>query len=371
MLLRRATTADLPAVLSFWTAHYAGDPCWVPPPWAWALPPLRRALRAPDRFRFFVVERGGRLVGTASAQREPDLGGAAAALAWMGHFEAVDAAVARRLLDRVHRCAADWGATTLRGPRNLSRFEFVGLGIDGHDRLPPMLQGHHKRAYADWIAAAGYHPHHDHLAYETPLVGADGRPRPLPPVLAEKIAACSVPGLRFRRARRRAGDRDLIAAHGVLNAAYATVPDIQPMPRDQFLGICRAVLALGQPGLIQLGEVDGRPVAFAVCLPEINEALAGLQGRLWPTGWLGLLRAWPGIRTAAFKLIGVVPELRGTGAHAALIGAVVGGAWSAGFSRMDGSIIDERNARMRAVVEGIGMTVYRRYRVFARPVSAP
>ena len=366
--MQRATTADLPRLLAFWERLYDGDVSWVPPLWAWALPGLRRALATPDTFQLFVLERNGQVVGTASAQREWSLGGSAEGVVWLGYFEAVDAEAASALLDRVHRAAEDWGGTTLKGPRNLSRFEFVGLGIDGHDRLPPMLQGHHKPAYADWLMAAGYTPHHDHLAYETPLIEADGRPRALPAVLANKAAACTVEGLRFRRARRRHGDRDLIAAHTVLNRAYATVPDVEPMPRGQFLGICRAVLALGHPELIQLGEVDGEPVAFAVCLPEINEALAPVRGRLWPLGWLRLLQAWRGIRTAAFKLIGVVPELRGTGAHAALIAAVVKGAQASGFSRMEGSIIDERNKPMRGVVEGIGMTVYRRYRVYARDV---
>jgi GNAT superfamily N-acetyltransferase len=367
-MLRRATTTDLPQLLDFWEQHYAGDPHWVPPLWAWALPGLSRALAEPARFRMFLVEHRGQIVGTASAQREWELGGSAEGVVWLGFFEVTSGEVAAALLDRVARCAAEWGGQELRGPRNLSRFEFVGLAVSGHDRLPPMLQGHHKRAYAGFLEQDGWTPHHDHLAYETPLVDSDGQPRRLPAALSEKADQCSIPGLRFHRARRRWGDRDLIQAHGVLNRAYATVPDIEPMPRAQFLGLCRAVLALGRPELIQLGEVDGEPVAFAVCLPEVNEALVHVRGRLWPRGWARLLRAWPGIQTAAFKLIGVVPELRGTGTHAALIAAVVRGAQDAGFARMDGSVIDERNRPMRGVVEGIGMTVYRRYRVFRRSV---
>ena len=212
-------------------------------------------------------------------------------------------------------------------------------------------------------------PHHDHLAYETELVTADGSPRPLPDRLAEQAARCTLPGLRFQRARRRRLDRDLIAAHGVLNESYATVPDVHPMPRAQFLGLCRALLLSGHPELIQVGWLGDRAVAFAVCLPEINEAFAATDGRLWPTGLARVLRAWPRIETAAFKLIGVVPDLRGTGLHARLIAEVVRGAQRGGFRRIDGSIIDERNGPMRGVVEGIGMRVYRRYRVYDRALG--
>mgnify|MGYP000710301922 FL=1 len=364
-MLRVAGPADLSRLIGAWEALHADDPMWVPPLWAWAGPALKRALSDQNSFVMHILEDGGRVLATASAQRG---GPKEAGLVWMGHLEAPDGDSAAAVLDAVRETARGWGADTLKGPRNLSRFEFVGLTVDGFEHLPPMLQGQHPPEARSWVEAAGYTAHHDHLAYHTPLVEADGRPRALPPRLAEKAASCAVSDLTFRRARRRRGDRDLIDAHTVLNAAYATVPDIHPMPRAQFLGICRAVLALGHPELIQLGYVKDRPVAFAVCLPEINEALAPVRGRLWPLGWLRLLRAWRGIRTAAFKLIGVVPELRGTGAHAALIAAVVKGAQASGFSRMEGSIIDERNKPMRGVVEGIGMTVYRRYRVYARDV---
>lgn len=363
-MLRRIEASDLASVIDAWDALYEGDPSWVPPLWAWARPGLTKALARPRHFSMVAFKRHGRICATASLQRDGP-SESRAALAWLGHFEATDAEAAHRVLQWVSDTALSWGVSTIRGPRNLSRFEFVGLGIDGFDRLPPMLQGHHKPAYAQCLLDAGYTPHHDHLAYETPLVDASGRPRDLPEALASKVAACTV-DVRFRRARRRHLDRDLHTAHAVLNEAYATVPDVSPMPRGQFLAITRAVLALGHPELIQLGELDGVPVAFAVCLPEVNEALVACRGRLWPTGWGRLLRAWPGIHTAAFKLIGVVPRLRGTGTHAALIAAVVRGAQAAGFTRMDGSIIDERNAPMRGVVEGIGMDIYRRYRVYER-----
>ena len=81
------------------------------------------------------------------------------------------------------------------------------------------------------------------------------------------------------------------------------------------------------------------------------------------------MRGLWGIETAAFKLIGVVPELRGSGLHAALIAGVVAGAQRAGYRRMDGSVIDERNGPMRGVVEGVGMTVYRRYRFYEGTLS--
>ena len=115
--------------------------------------------------------------------------------------------------------------------------------------------------------------------------------------------------------------------------------------------------------------MNGRPVGFAACFPEINEALVHAHGHLLPLGWWRFLRGLRRVRTASFKLIGVVPDLRGSGLHAKLVAEVVLGVRAAGYERIDGSVIDERNGPMRAGVESAGMRVYRRYRFYERSAA--
>lgn len=352
--------ADLRALLDLPYRLHADDPCWVP------------FLRVVDRQRIgafrrsgdlalFLAERDGRVVGSISALRdrgyERDKG---EKVAWFGFFEVEDdpeavAALVRAASDQ----ARDWGAEHLRGPRNLTRVEFVGLTVEGHDKLPPFLQGHHPPRYLRHLEEAGFRPHHDVLAYETPV-------RTLPPALAAKAAACDLPGLVVRSTSRRTMSADLVAAHEVLNHAFRTVPDVAPMPRAAFVSLGRTFLAFADPRLLQLATVEGRAVGFAACFPELNEALVSVRGRLLPLGWARLVRGLRTVRTASFKLIGVVPELRGSGIHARLIANVVEGVRDAGYERLEASVIDERNGPMRAVVEHAGMTVYRRYRFLER-----
>src|SRR5439155_199948 len=78
-----------------------------------------------------------------------------------------------------------------------------------------------------------------------------------------------------------------------------------------------------KPELAPIAEVDGAPAGFAVTLPDANEALAPLGGRLWPFGWLRLLRRIPRLRSARFILLGVRPEHRARGLGAFL------GLWAA------------------------------------------
>ncbi|MBX2796795.1 MAG: hypothetical protein KTR31_03970, partial [Myxococcales bacterium] len=130
--------------------------------------------------------------------------------------------------------------------------------------------------------------------------------------------------------------------------------------------IGRTYLTVANPRLLQLATVHGEPVAFAATFPELNEAIQPMRGRVLPLGWLAAARASRRIRTASFKLIGVLPEYRGTGLHALLVDQVIEGVQQAGYTRLEASVIDERNGPMRAVVEGAGMQVYRRYRLYER-----
>ena len=365
-MIERVAPEDLDAVFDFAASLYADDAMWTPPLRIWERRRLAAALADPEHTQLFAARRGGSIVGTLSVLRDHTFARRPEEkVAWFGYFECVDdPAVAEALFAAAAEVARGWGAHVIRGPRNLSRVEYVGLTVEGFSRLPPMLQAHHRRYYPSLVTRAGLAYHHDVLAYETPLV-CDGGPRPLPEKLVAKADGCDLPGLTFRRAYRRHLTRDLEAAHAVLNESYATVPDVHPMPRATFLTLGRALAWVADTELIQLAFVGDRGVGFAICIPEINEALVRCRGRLAPRE---LLRGWRTVETAAFKLIGVVPDLRGSGLHAAMIRQIVLGAQRAGYTRMDGSVIDERNKPMRGVVEGLGMTVYRRYRFYQREV---
>lgn len=358
---------ELSSFLDFPRIRYAGDPAWVPPLRTLQRRRLRPLLAAGD-LRLLVVRRGDEVLGTISVLRdrlhEAHRG---EATSFFGFFEAVDdAGVARDLLDAASDLARRWGARSLRGPRNLSRVEDIGLQVSGFDRAPPFLQGHHPPSYAAWIEAAGFTRHRDLFAYETPLVDDTGAPLPVHPRIETLARAVSIPGLEVRSARWRTLRTDLEAAHTIFVEAFRELPENTPMPRDQFMALARTFLAVSDRRLLLLATVDGRPAAFALCFPEFNEVLSGMGGRPLPLGWV---RGVAGLRrrqTVSFKLLGVMPGWRSTGLHALVIREAVLGAQAAGYRRLEASIIDEGNPRMRHICEDLGCRVYMVYRVFER-----
>lgn len=369
MALAISPTDDLRAAIALPNRLLAGDPSWVPPI---GVVVRRRTAGwiAEGRLRLLSATRDGELVGTISVLRDREFEqDKDERVAWFGYFDCVDdPQVAAALFDAATAIAREWGATHLRGPRDLTRFENGGLTIEGYDQLPPFLCRHHPPRYRGLVEGAGFVAHHDVLAYHTPVIDDLGRPRELPEGLADKARAVDLPGLRIRAASRWSMGADLVAAHEVLNASFRTVPDVAPMPRGMFVSVGRPFLLVADPRLLQLASVNGRPVGFAACFPEVNEAVVTTGGSLLPFGWARLVRGLRRVRTASFKLIGVLPELRGSGLHARLISEIVDGVRAAGYERLEASVIDERNAPMRAVVEHAGMTIYRRYRFYQREV---
>jgi len=289
-------------------------------------------------------------------------------VAFCGFFESIDDRdVAFGLFDAATQVARELGATLLRGPRGLTRIDETGVLVEGRERAP-FLAGHHPANYERFFEEAGFTKHHDVLAYDISIVDASGAERPLPQKLQDRADAVDIDGLHVASCSYRNLWTDLETAHAVMVEGFRDVPENTPIPKAQFLAMGAGLLGFTSRHMLQLATVHGEPAAFALCFPEMNEALIYARGRIFPFGigrfGVGLRR----IRTASFKLLGVCPDYRGTGLHAKVIAHAIAGVKRAGYHRLEASLIDERNGPMRHIVESSGMEIYRRYRVYERPV---
>jgi len=373
---------DSPALLdAFLAVHervYADDPDAVLPLRALLARRLKGKQGGGDdsALRLLLARDGETPVGTISVLRDRRHEAVQGeAVAFFGFFEVVagggslgEEAVTGALFDAALARARELGADLLRGPRNFSRIEETGLLIEGWGTRPPLLAGHHPRRYRALLEAQGLTLHHDVLAYDTPLLTDTGAPRTLPDHLQAKSDAVSIPGLEVRDAAMLRIVRDLKIAHTVFVEGFRDVPENTPMPLSQWLAVGAPLLAMTDPRMLQLAIVDGQPAGFALCFPDPNEALVAAGGRATPGGLWRAFRARKQIRTASFKLLGVLPEFRGTGLHAKLIARAIDGCQRAGYHRLEASLIDGRNKPMRGIVETAGMEIYRRYRVYERAV---
>lgn len=369
--------ADLKAFIDLPWSIYADDPHWVPPlrnEVRDLLTPGRNPFHEHAEHQYFLARRGNRTVGRISAHIDqlalgmPAEQGMGPGTGNFGMFEAADAEAAAALI----AAAEDWlrgkGMTRALGPISLSIWEEPGLLVEGFDQPPTVMMGHHKPAYRGWIEGAGYTPAKRLETYELDIT------QDFPPLIQRIVQSGERSDrIRIRHVDKRKFDRDAAIILGILNDAWDRNWGFVPITDHEVAHFGKALKPLVFEDLIRIAEVEGEPVAFMMTLPDLNEALAPLNGSLFPFGWAKLL--WwlrkPRCRTMRVPLMGVVKRLQGSRMASQLAFMMIeyirrDAITRYGASRGEiGWILDD-NQGMQAIAQAIESRVNKRYLIFEK-----
>lgn len=317
----------------------------------------------------FLAWRDGRPVGRVSAQLDALYERTHGLRA--GHFGVLDAvddaAVVRRLLEAAAGWARAQGCTLLRGPYSLSINQECGLLVQGFQHPPVLMTGHGPAYLPEHVEAAGLRPVKELIAYRVDLDYAE-------PAASRRLLAELGPRLTDRPFDRRAWRADLDTLRELFNAAWARNWDFVPFTPQEFAALAPLVRFLVPPGLVRIASLDGVPVGMMATLPNFNETIADLRGRLTPSALAKLLwrlrrRRPGGVRVA---LMGVAPQLQRSPLGAAvafmLIRSTRTVAVAHGYHWAEMSWILEDNRGMRRIIEALGAEPYKRYRIYERPL---
>jgi len=112
-------------------------------------------------------------------------------------------------------------------------------------------------------------------------------------------------------------------------------------------------------------DTDGKPIGFAITLPDINRILKGLNGHLFPLGWIKLLLGIPKLRHYRLFALGVIPEYHGKGVDSLLYRALCESLYTP-ETRLEINYVLEDNAPMNNAIHKLNAKPLRRYRVFEK-----
>lgn len=202
-----------------------------------------------------------------------------------GYFDAEDEQVARALLGAAEDQLRAWGMTRVLGPISLSIWEEPGLLVKGQDHPPTIMMGHHPAHYAGWIERAGYARANTLHTYELDIS------REFPPLIQRIVAS----GERSSRISVRSVDKsrwseEIETVLEILNDAWSDNWGFVPFTLAEIAYAGKKMKPLIRPELNMIAELEGRPVAFMMVLPDINKMLMQTGGKLFPFGWVRLLR---------------------------------------------------------------------------------
>jgi hypothetical protein len=360
---------DLRRFVDYAYERNAADPHWVPP--------LRLAEHerlSPKKNPFFahadvdllLAWSGQRIVGRIAAvddRLHNDVH--AENVAMFGFFEAEDREAARALLSEVERWARARGRDRVRGPVNPSLNESAGLLIDGFDSDPVVMMPHNPQAYAAYIESAGYAKAKDLFAW---MYDVDRDPPAIVTKLADRVRArerITMRPLNLERFTEEV-ERLRLLYSGAWERNWGFVP---PTP-DEFKRLAAELKPIFDPRCAVFAEVDGRMVACAVAVPDINQALKGTNGRLFPSGLVRLLRRRRYIDRMRLLLLGVLPEYRARGLYPLLIVELQRQVRGGPYRRVEFSWVLEDNKDINQPAEHAGARLYKRYRIYEKSLKS-
>jgi GNAT superfamily N-acetyltransferase len=331
--------------------------------------PSRNPNFEPGDAAFYVAWRGRQPVGTVGVaidRRANALSGIEQAA--FGFFECVDEyGVAKALLDRAAAWARERGMELLRGPQSFGGSDEPGLLIEGRETAPALLQGWTPPYYTGFVERYGFLKHSDTLAYRAVVsdyTDETGQVR-----IPERIVRIAEHVRRRYGYEMRQGDltqleREMAIALGIYNQALGTLPEFVPLSEAEWARQAEMVRPLLDGELIAFAEVEGKPVGFALALPDINQALIHCNGLRYPWDYLKLWWYSRRITGVSFKILAMLPEYWGRGLDALLYLQIAQVCLVRGIEWVDMSLTGEDNPTTNRLAHSLGAKLDKRYRIY-------
>jgi GNAT superfamily N-acetyltransferase len=368
-----ASKTERDAFIKFPWRIYKHDPAWVPP-----LLIERKEFLNRRKHPFyehgdaalFLARSGGEIVGRIMASDDSNYNALHKSnVGCFGMFESIDD---QQVSSALFETAADWlrrlGRDEIMGPIDYSTNYLCGLLIDGFQFPPMLLTPHNSPYYSQLIEGWGFAKAMDLYAwwFANPAEAAN-RLRRLAVALKKRRAIT----LRHGNLSDIAGESRRLRE--IYNQAWQNNWGFVPFTEKEFEFMTHELKPMLVPELVWLAEMEGEPVGFILCVPDINVALRKANGRLTtfglPIGLAKLLYQKSRLKTVRLVALGVVSKYRRHGvAEMLVMHAIEEAMIKRGFIG-EASLILENNQMMNRFLEAIGAEKYKTYRIYRRSLN--
>ena len=351
---------------------YRNEPHWVPP----LLMDLRKRL---DRRRnpffehaeaeYFLAWRDGQHVGRITAQVDRNLN-EFQDNDWglFGFFECEDdPEAAGALLDAAAAWLRERGRDRMVGPMDFTTNDECGLLVEGHDRMPIILTPWQYPYYQRLLEGAGLTKAMDAFMWE---LYVDKRERVHPAIweMAERVE--SEHGIVVRPANKRDLQAEVERFLEVYNAAWEKNWGFVPLTDEEVRHYAKDLRPVLDENWAMIAEGrDGTVVGAALTLPDFNQVLVHLNGRLLPFGWAKALYWRRKVDRVRVFALGVKREYQHTGVAARMFEMHFDSAARTPQKGGEMGWILENNTAMNRAMEGMGGKIARRYRFYEKPLA--
>jgi hypothetical protein len=345
-------------------------PKWMPPiywdDWAYFNPKKNRAFGYCDTTLALAHRDGevvGRIMGIVNRRHNEKLNEKTARFAYLECTE--DAEVAHALLAWVEDWGRRLGMSKIVGPLGFTDQDPEGFMVEGFEQEPTIVTYYNFEYILRFLAAEGYTKEIDYVVYKVPI------PAQVPEFF-DKIAD---------RVQKRGGftlvefttkgqaKPYIRPVLSLMNDTFVGIYGYSPLDEEEMTELAKKYLPLLDPRFVKVIVKDGEVIAFFIAMPNLYEGIVKARGRILPFGIIHILRAMKRATQLDLLLAGIKEEYRGRGLDMLMGRAILRSAIAGGFTVMDSHHELETNTLVRAEMERGGGVVYKRYRIFQRPLG--
>ncbi len=366
------TKRDKKRLMLFPWEIYRNDPLWIPPLLVDEKGLLgygKDPFYDENEVKTFLACKDGKPVGRIAAilnvghlKRYND------GVGFFGFFESInDQDVADALFESATNWLKEKGCKVVRGPMNPSMNHTVGLLIDGFDSSPFFMMTYNPKYYVQLVERAGFVKSQDMYSFW-------GKVDMLPKVRQRFLHTAEMIQERFdvkiRPLNKKRFTEDYEMFLDIYNRSLTNTWGFVPLSEREIKTMAASLKLLMIPELAIVAEMDGKPVGATFCLPDYNPRIKAINGRLFPFGFIKLLRK----REEAIKRIriistNVLPEYQMTGLGLVLLNALVPKAIECGVQEAEFSWVLESNQYSRGSLEKGGAICNKTYRVYDKKIE--
>lgn len=357
-----------------WTL-YKNDPNWVPPlieDMKNVFNVKKNALLSLGPYQYFLAYSDCQPVGRIGVGMDNHLNEVKKfKSAYLTLFECInDFEVAKTLLDTALSWVKEQGAEFITGPQSPTNGDdFRGLLIQGYDTPPALMNSYNPPYYQMFFEQYGFTKQFDRNAYYIDITHSEIPEKFLRGVEYAKKRY----GFRIAKLDMKHFDAHVDAVAKILVKSWPeNWPDMVPPTSEEITAEVAKLKPLIDPELVYFAwDKNNQPISVAITLPNYNEVLQKMNGRLWPTGWLHFLLGKKKIKSARIFVLMTIPEYHSKGVSSSIYLEAVINAKKMGYEWADGSSIHDFNVKMNQDAIGAGGKLYKVFRVYLKDLIPP
>jgi hypothetical protein len=360
--------------LNFPWCIYSNDRQWVPPllfEQQRQLDPIKNPFFRNAEARYWLAYKGGKCSGRIAAiidKQYNDYYGTQ--VGFFGFFESVnDLNVVNELFSKAIGWLHSKGIKKILGPVNLSTANECGLLINGFHQSPFVQMAHNPIYYRELLEQNGFTKEIDLLAYYTPAeinnnATVMGKLKRVSDYITQKE------GITFRTLLINRFDEELETIRNLYNEFMSENWGFVPVDKEEFKFMTSSLRQVLISDLAVFAEVRGKPVGFSVGIPDINQVMKRMNGKLFPFGILKYFYYKPKITEFRVMLMGVNKEYRKKGLEGVFIYHTITEGVKKRFKGAELSWVAEDNEALIRELNFLGSQLYKTYRIYSKNISA-